>query len=219
VEWQLLEGVPAEDVQRLIQVARRRSFRRREVVFHRGDPADSLHLVSKGRFAVRVMTPLGDQAMIAVRGPGESFGELALVGEKAGRAATVEALEESETLCVYEHEFARLRQEHPAVNEFLISLLAGELRIMNQRLLEALYLPVERRLLRRLSELSQLYQGGANDIVDIPLTQEELAELAGTSRATVNAVLGDAQTRGLVELRRGKVRIVDLAGLAARAGR
>ena len=110
MEWQLLEGVPAEDVQRLIQVARRRSFRRREVVFHRGDPADSLHLVSKGRFAVRVMTPLGDQAMIAVRGPGESFGELALVGEEAGRAATVEALEEAETLCVYETEFARLRR-------------------------------------------------------------------------------------------------------------
>ena len=90
---------------------------------------------------------------------------------------------------------------------------------MNQRLLEALYLPVERRLLRRLSELSQLYRVEAHDIVDIPLTQEELAELVGTSRATVNAVLGDAQTRGLVELRRGKVRIVDLSGLAARAGR
>jgi CRP-like cAMP-binding protein len=219
VEWQLLEGVPDEAVRRLIQLARRRSFRRREVVFHRGDPADSLHLVSKGRFAVRVMTPLGDQAMIGVRGPGESFGEMALVGEKAGRSATVEALEEAETLCVYEKEFARLRNEHPAVNEFLISLLAAELRIMNQRLLEALYLPVERRLLRRLSELSQLYQAGANDVVDIPLTQEELAELAGTSRATVNAVLGDAQTRGLVELRRGKVRIVDQVGLAARAGR
>ena len=219
MEWQLLEGVPDEAVQRLIQLARRRSFRRREVVFHRGDPADSLHLVSKGRFALRVMTPLGDQAMIGVRGPGESFGEMALVGEKAGRSATVEALEEAETLCVYENEFARLRHEHPAVNEFLISLLAAELRIMNQRLLEALYLPVERRLLRRLSELTQLYQGGAHDVVDIPLTQEELAELAGTSRATVNAVLGDAQTRGLVELRRGKVRIVDLAGLVARAGR
>ena len=219
MEWQLLEGVPDEAVQRLIQLARRRSFRRREVVFHRGDPADSLHLVSKGRFAIRVMTPLGDQAMIAVRGPGESFGELALVGEKAGRAATVEALEEAETLCVYEKEFVRLRHEHLAVNEFLISLLASELRIMNQRLLEALYLPVERRLLRRLSELSQLYQVGAHDFVDIPLTQEELAELAGTSRATVNAVLGDAQTRGLVELRRGKVRIIDRVGLTARAGR
>jgi CRP-like cAMP-binding protein len=217
VEWQLLEGVPSEDVQRLLQLARRRTFRRGEVVFHRGDPADSMHLVAKGRFAIRVITPLGDQATIAVRGPGESFGEMALVGEKEGRAATVEALEEAETFCVYETEFARLRREHPSVNEFLIRLLGTEVRIMNERLLEALYLPVERRVLRRLSELTRLYPADADEVVQIPLTQEQLAGLAGTSRATVNAVLGDAQARGLVELRRGKVRIVDRAGLAARA--
>ena len=106
MKWQLLEGVPDENVQRLLKVARRRSFRRGEVVFHRGDPADSLHLVAKGRFAIRVMTPVGDQATIAVRGPGESFGEMALVGEEASRSATVEALEAAETFCVYETEFA-----------------------------------------------------------------------------------------------------------------
>jgi CRP-like cAMP-binding protein len=218
VKWQLLEGVPDESVQRLLQIARRRRFRRGEVVFHRGDPADSLHLVSKGRFAVRVMTPLGDQATLAVRGPGESFGEMALVGEKTSRAATVEALEEAETFCVYETEFALLRREHPVVNELLISLLAAEVRGMNERLLEALYLPVERRVLRRLSELAQLYRRSPDGAVEIPLTQEEVAGLAGTSRASVNAVLGDAQTRGLVALRRGTITIVDPAGLAARAG-
>ncbi len=217
MEWQLLEGVPAEDVQRLLSLARRRSFRRGEVVFHRGDPADSLHLVVKGRFAVRVMTPLGDQSTIAVRGPGESFGEMALAGEKTGRSATVEALEAAETFCVLETEFARLRREHPAVNDLLVTLLATEVRRMNERLLEALYLPAERRVLRRLSELADLYAAGADGAVEIPLTQEELAGLAGTSRATVNGVLGDAQTRGLVELRRGKVTIVDRDALAARA--
>ena len=159
MEWQLLEGVPADDVQRLLSLARRRSFRRGEVVFHRGDPADSLHLVVKGRFAVRVMTPLGDQSTIAVRGPGESFGEMALVGEKTGRSATVEALEAAETFCVLETEFARLRREHPAVNDLLVTLLATEVRRMNERLLEALYLPAERRVLRRLSELADLYAG------------------------------------------------------------
>ena len=219
MKWQLLEGVPDENVQRLLKVARRRSFRRGEVVFHRGDPADSLHLVAKGRFAIRVMTPVGDQATIAVRGPGESFGEMALVGEEASRSATVEALEAAETFCVYETEFARLRGEHPAVNEFLISLLAAEVSSMNERLLEALYLPVERRVLRRLIELAQMYQRGADEVVEIPLTQEEVAGLAGTSRATVNAVLGDAQSRGLLELRRGRVTIVDGARLAARAGK
>ena len=104
------------------------------------------------------------------------------------------------------------------MNEFLISLLAAEVSSMNERLLEALYLPVERRVLRRLIELAQMYQRGADEVVEIPLTQEEVAGLAGTSRATVNAVLGDAQSRGLLELRRGRVTIVDGAGLAARAG-
>jgi CRP-like cAMP-binding protein len=113
VEWRLLQGVPAEEVRRLIAHARRRTFRRGEVVFHRDDPADSMHLIVKGRFAIRVMTPLGAQATIAVRGPGESFGEMALVGGGARRSATVEALEAAETFCVYEREFARLRREHP----------------------------------------------------------------------------------------------------------
>ena len=217
MEWRLLQGVPEEEVRRLLQVARRRTFRRGEVVFHRDDPADSLHLVSKGRFAVRVMTPLGDQATIAVRGPGESFGEMALVGMGARRSATVEALEEAETFCVYEGDFARLRREQPQVNELLIGFLSNEVRLLNERLLEALYVPAERRVLRRLSELAHLYGQDADGQVEIPLTQEELAGLAGTSRATVNTVLGEAQKRGLVELQRGKTRILDPDQLARRA--
>src|SRR5262249_38610336 len=186
MEWRLLEGVPAEEVRKLLSLARRRRFKRGEVVFHRDDPADSLHLVLKGRFAVRVMTPLGEQATIAVRGPGDSFGEMALVGPTARRSATVEALEEAETFCVYEREFARLRREHAEVNELLVGFLVAEVRMLNERLLEALYVPVERRVLRRLSELARVYKQDPAGQVEIPLTQEELAGLAGSTRATVN---------------------------------
>jgi CRP-like cAMP-binding protein len=217
VEWRLLQGVPEHEVRRLVQVARRRSFRRGEIVFHRDDPADSLHLIVKGRFAVRVMTPLGEQATIAVRAPGESFGEMALVGRAAKRSATVEALETAETFCIYEGEFARLRREHPEVNELVIAFLANEVRMLNDRLLEALYVPAERRVLRRLIELAQIYEQDAKGRAEIPLTQEELAGLAGTSRATVNSVLGHAQERGLVELRRGRTRVLDPDRLARRA--
>src|SRR6188768_3332863 len=125
MEWRLLEGVPEDEVRQLVQVARRRTFRRGEVVFHRDDPADSLHLIVKGRFAIRVMTPLGEQATIAVRGPAESFGEMALLGKGARRSATVEALEEAETFCVYEREFVQLRRDHPEVNELLIGFLVA----------------------------------------------------------------------------------------------
>src|SRR6185437_12986317 len=100
MEWRLLHGVPEEEVRRLLSLARRRTFKRGEVVFHRDDPADSMHLIVTGRFAVRVMTALGDQVTIAVRGPGESFGEMALVDAGARRSATVEALEPAETFSV-----------------------------------------------------------------------------------------------------------------------
>jgi CRP/FNR family cyclic AMP-dependent transcriptional regulator len=216
VEWRLLAGVPAEDVRELLQIARRRRFARNEVVFHRDDPGDSLHLISKGRFSLQVMTPLGDVATIAVRGEGESFGEMALISETPRRSATVLALEESETFAVYKVEFEQLRRAHPAVDDVLFRFLANEVRVLNERLLEALYLPVEKRVLRRLVELAALYPG-ENGQPLIVLTQEALAELAGGQRATVNQLLREEEKRGLLELQRGRIRILDIGALAKRA--
>jgi CRP-like cAMP-binding protein len=190
-------------------VARRRRFQRGEVVFHRDDPGDSLHLIVSGRFAVRVMTPLGDMVWIAVRGPGENFGEMALVGNEARRSATVSALEEAETFAVVKAEFDRLRTRYPGIDRVLIAFLAGEV-------LEALYLSADRRLLRRLRDLSEIYRGPDGSAV-IPLTQEELAEFAGAARATVNRVLREEQARGTIELQRGKTRVLDQEALARRA--
>jgi CRP/FNR family transcriptional regulator, cyclic AMP receptor protein len=215
VEWRLLEDVPAEQVRELMRIARRRRFSRNEVVFHRDDPGDSLHLIVKGRFAVQVMTPLGDTATIAIRGPGESFGEMALM-DGARRSATVLALQESETLSIYKREFDQLRREHAAVSDAVIRFLAGEVRMLNERLLEALYLPVERRVLRRLVELSTLY-AEPDGTAELTLTQEAIADLAGAKRPTVNRVLRDGADRGLIELMRGRIRILDLDGLRKRA--
>jgi CRP/FNR family cyclic AMP-dependent transcriptional regulator len=215
VEWRLLEEVPAEQVQELLQIARRRRFSRNEVVFHRDDPGDSLHLICKGRFAIQVMTPLGQPATIAVRGPGESFGEMALVGGTR-RSATVAALQESETFSIYQPDFERLRRQHPAVNDVLVRFLVHEVRMLNERLLEALYVPVERRVLRRLVELAELYPG-ADGIPEINLTQESIAELAGAARPTLNRMLREEADRGAVELMRGRIRILDLDGLRKRA--
>ena len=214
MRWRLIDGVPDDEVRRLLSVARRRRFSRHEVVFHRDDPADSLHLVSKGRFAIRIMTPLGETVTIGIRGPRDQFGEMALVADGMMRSATVEALEEAETFAVYVAEFQRLRREYPSVNQVLIGFLAEEVRRQNELLMEALYIPVERRVLRRLAELSVLYAG--RDSV-IPLTQEQLAELAGTSRATVNRVLREERDRGTVELRRGKTVVLDAEEIARRA--
>jgi CRP-like cAMP-binding protein len=87
--------------------------------------------------------------------------------------------------------------------------------MLNERLLEALYVPVERRVLRRLAELTQ--ESPAGDPVEIPLTQEELAELAGTTRATVNRILRDEQRRGNLELQRGRTIVLRREELVGRA--
>jgi CRP-like cAMP-binding protein len=216
VRWDLLEGIPPEEVQLLLSYARRRSFARGEIVFHEDDPGDSLHLVTSGRFAVRVRTPVGETVTVRVRGPGESFGEMALVQTDARRSATVAALEHAETFAVYKDDFENLRRKHPEMDRILIALLAGELRRRNAHLLEALYLPVEKRVLRRLLDLADTYGDGAAT-VEVPLTQEELAEFAGAARATVNRVLRDEQERGTLELKRGKTTLVDITALAKRA--
>lgn len=215
MRWRLLADVPDEEVRRLLSVARRRTFRKGEVVFHRGDPADSLHLIAKGRFKIQVMTPLAQEATIAIRGPGDAFGEMAIVGEGAKRSATIEALERGETFCVLESDFRRLRREHPGVDRILIEFLATEVRLLNARLLEALYVPVDRRVVRRLAELADVYDSGESE-VEIPLTQEELAGLAGTTRPTVNQVLRSLEAAGLLVLRRGRTIVTDRDGLAAR---
>ena len=78
MEWQLLAGIPAGDVRAVLALARRATYRRGEVVFHRHDPADAVHLVVKRRFDFRITTPLGDDIALGIRAPGETFGELAV---------------------------------------------------------------------------------------------------------------------------------------------
>jgi CRP/FNR family transcriptional regulator, cyclic AMP receptor protein len=211
MEWELFAGVPQEDVRRLLAIARRRTFDRGEVVFHRGDPANALHLIVQGRFAIAITTPLAETAVLGIRGPGEAFGELALVsGASAERSATVSALESGETRSVARDDFARLRRDQPSVDAVLVAILAESVRRLSEHVIEAYYLPAERRVLRRLDELAELYGG------EVPLPQEALAELAGTSRATVNRVLREQAERGVVELGRAKIVVLDPARIGRR---
>lgn len=213
----MLDGLAPEELRQVLAIARRRTFRRGEVVFHMDDPADSLHLIVSGRVAVRVQTALGDVAILTVLGAGEMFGELALIERDGRRSATVEALEDAETRSIHRPEFERLRAAHPQVADMLVGILATAVRRLSRHLLEALYVPVDIRVRRRLLELAEIY-APAGATATIPLRQEDLAGMAGTSRATVNRVLREEEARGAVRLERGRTTVVDRAGLAARAG-
>ncbi len=211
VRWKMLEGLPDHEVRRVIASARRRRFARHEVLFHEGDPATTLHLVDKGRIAVRVTTPQGDVATVDLALQGDVVGELALLGPARRRRATAIAMEPTETLSIDEATFSGLRRDDPAVSDFLLQLLAARVHRLTDRLLEALYLPADVRLWRRILELSEVY----GDV--LPLTQEDLAGLAGTTRATVNRALRREEKLGTIALSRGRVSVVDRAGLLRRS--
>ena len=216
MEWRLFDGVPEAEVRAVLALARRRTFRRGEVVFHRGDETDTVHLIGKGRFDVSIGTALGDVVTLAIRGPGDTFGELALLtGEE--RTATVTALEPGETLVVRGSELRRLTKQYPALDEVLVRLLAEQVKRLSELLVEAYTVDADKRVVRRLLELVRVY--GGRPPVTVPLRQEDLAALAGTSRATVNRVLRRAERDGLIELHRGSTVVLDPEALRRRAGR
>jgi CRP-like cAMP-binding protein len=189
------------------QAGRRRKFARDEVVFHESDPGDCLHRVATGRFAARITTPLGDVATFSVMGPGEVFGLLAVLHPDSRRTATVIALQPSETFVIPTSAFLRLRSAHPAVSVAIEQVLVEMLTASSNRLVEALYTPAHLRVRARLRDLARIYGDGSGAPVTIPLTQEDLAGLAGTTRETVNRVLQDEQQRGSVTLARRRITI------------
>lgn len=211
MHWRLLDPLDDEERRRLLSVARRRRYRRAEVVFHEGDPGDSLHLLERGHVSIRRSTPMGDVVALLVLGPGDVFGELALVGGGTVRSSTVQALDAVETLTLHREQFDELRQEHPGVDRILVEALSAGIQRLSDRLLETLYVPVHTRVLRRLVELAEVY--GTDGI---PLTQDDLAGLAGTSRPSANKALRAAEDAGLVKVGRGRVAVLDLAELRRR---
>lgn len=210
-------GLAEPERRRLLASATRRRFAKGDVVFHEGDLGEVLHLIESGRYAARMTAPSGEVVTIAIRGPGDFFGERALMDPSARRMATVTTLEAGETLCIGRAQFEELRATHPSVDRFLVALLALQSTRLSEELIEALHLPAERRVLRRLLAAARTWGTAQHPARVVPLTQEDLASLAGTSRQTVNQVLRDAEASGLVTTSRGRIEIVDADGLATRA--
>lgn len=211
--------LPEPERTRVVSIARRRVFAKRTVVFHAGDPGDAMHVVRKGRFAVQNTSGSLDVNTMAILGPGDHFGELALLSEDAIRSATVVALEDGETLSLHRVDFEKVLREYPLASTVLLNALRAQVERLSARLAEALYVSADTRVRHRLVELADLYATGDDAVVTIPLTQEDVASLAGTSRATVNRVLGEEKDAATVDVRRGKVAITDREKLAARAAR
>jgi CRP-like cAMP-binding protein len=215
VTWDLLRALSEDERRQVLASARRRRFGRREVLFHRGDRGDAVHLVVSGTVAVYITTPTGSTAIFAIFGPGEAVGEMALV-EDGERTATAIAMEPAETLSLRREQLEELRARHPQIDRVLVALLAARVRRQNAHLVDAYFASADRRVVRRLAEISDRLpdRGGLRTV---HITQEDLAALAGTTRPTANKVLRELERAGAVRLRRGRIEVLDLDRLLASA--
>jgi CRP-like cAMP-binding protein len=206
--WAALTAQAGLDHATLWASCQRRRFARGEVVFHEGDPAGSLHLLERGRVSVQLTTPFGDVAIVDVLRPGDAFGEQSLVDGVGLRTATVTALEKVETLALDAQTFANLRTTNPGLDRFLLMVVATRLRATSQQLLEALYIHADVRVLRCVCRLCDVFDvpGGGQ----IPMTQADVASMAGVNRSTANRVLTHVQACGALALRRGHIEVLDM---------
>jgi len=206
----LLDTLDEDEQRQVLATARRRRFKRNEVVFHDGDPGDTLHMVVSGHFAIRITTPMGDEAMVRVFGPADYFGELAMLSAGPRRGSAI-SLDGGETLSLHREDFDDLRTTRPNINVVLTDALVKEVRRLSAALIEALYVPVERRVWLRLLDLVELFGGDAPGA--IPLTQDDIAQLAGTTRPTANRILRAGEEQGVLQLARGRIEVHDRAAL------
>ncbi|WP_328520548.1 Crp/Fnr family transcriptional regulator [Kribbella sp. NBC_00359] len=213
----MLAALSASERQELLAAAWARNFRRNEVVCRAGDPADSLHLVESGHLAVRGSLASGATATINILSAGDYFGELALLRDDRRRTATVVAIEPSRTLSIAATTFTRLRANNPLVERALSILLADRVDQLSRRLLEMMYLSLDRRIYRRLIELAISY-GAVDNRASIPLSQASLADLVGATRPSVNQVLRRLARQRLVSVHRGRIDLLDIAALSGRCG-
>jgi CRP/FNR family transcriptional regulator, cyclic AMP receptor protein len=215
MEQDLLGVLGHEERRHVMAASRRRTFAKREVLFHRGDPGDAVHFVTSGAVAVYVATPLGSTVIFAVFGPGEAVGEMALL-EAGERTATAIALEPTQTMSLRRDQFEDLRRHHPQVDRVLVHLLAARVRRQNADLVDAYFTSADRRVVRRLLAIAERVPE-VEGRRTIRLTQEDLAALAGTTRPTANKALRDLEKAGVLRLRRGQIQVLRLDHLSLRA--
>jgi CRP/FNR family cyclic AMP-dependent transcriptional regulator len=198
---------------------RQRRFRRNEVIFHQGDPGDSLHIVDEGSVKIVLPSPEGEEAIIATLRQGDFFGELALL-DGAPRSATAVALEPTTTLALPRDAFLELLDQDRGLRDALLTGIAHELRRVTGHVEELHFLDLAGRLAMRLSRLARDADPDSDLVrLDWPYTQSDLASMIGGTRQSVNKLLSELVNQGLVVLEPDAVVIPSVSALLRTAER
>lgn len=206
---QLFSDLEQGELERFSRVAVPRSFPTGTRVFHEGDSSDACYIVRDGTFRVTREHTDGRAITLATLGPGELFGELAMLdGDR--RSASAEALTDGELLALPAGDVRALLARHPEIALKLVAGLVRRLRAANVRLSRQSFQTVPSRVAGILSQLSREGQdenGGGE--VTIRMNQTDLAQLAGTSRESVSRFLAELERAGVVHSGRGRVTVLD----------
>lgn len=190
--------------------SRQRVFQAGEIVCYQGDPGSTCHIIVHGRVRVFVIGEDGQELSVRFLGRGDIFGEMALFDDLP-RSANVEALENTRTLELHRDVLFGCLQRSPALALSLLRALSERLRYATEEAGGLASLTVVERLLRRLQQLAEWAGTPTEDGVRItlPMNQQELATLIGTSRESVNRALVQLRRQGKVRLENGWIVLVD----------
>lgn len=217
----LLDCLSPEERRELWSLGAPRAVRAHERVVEQGEVGSEVFLVLCGRLRVLTSSPEDKHLAEAILGPGEVFGEIALLDDLP-RTASVEAMDDSEVLSVPREEFLPFLQRHPRIALDLLRVLASKMRRLCRFVDDTQFLGLPVRLAKRLLELSSLY-GIETDrglLIELKLTQTELGALVGATRESVNKQLRDWEEKEIVETCDGHLllhRLDELEAVAHRA--
>ncbi len=214
----LLNALDHESAAHLRAAMTRRTVRRGHVIFTEGQKGDRLFVVLAGKVKISRSSADGRENILALLGPSELFGELSLF-DPGPRTATATALTEATMASLDHEELREWLRARPEVAEQLLGALARRLRRTNEAMADLVFSDVPGRVAKQLLDLAQRFgQATAEGVrVQHDLTQEELAQLVGASRETVNKALADFAGRGWLRLEGRSVYLLEPERLVHRA--
>lgn len=214
----IFQDVDPEAMATLTQELEWLTFPRNHAIFVEGEPGDRLYVLVEGKVKVGRRSADGRESLIAVMGPGDTFGELALF-DPGPRTATVTTLTEVRVAAVPRQALSVWIADRPQIAEQLLRVLARRLRRTNDDLCDMIFTDVPGRVAKQLLDLTKRFgrQDGGGLRVDHELTQLELAQLVGSSRETINKALSEFANRGWIRQQGKTIFVLEPAKLARRA--
>ncbi len=214
----LFAGLNSEQFSALTARTGTVSLRRGEILFEEGDRGDRLYIVTEGKVKLGHASNDGRESLLAILGPGEIIGELTLF-DPGPRSTTATAVSSVTMLVLEHHDLMELLDVNPTMGRHMLRALAQRLRRTNESLSDLVFSDVPGRVAKSLVDLAERFGAVKEDGVHVPhdLTQEELAQLVGASRETVNKSLADFVSRGWIRLEGRAVTLLDVDRLQRRA--